>query len=83
MKRKQLHQRIRGRGRDAPQRRSERYLKHFDEIWRLQSYLLSGANKSGIPIVVNGDKEAVFSEIMRHVIEVLEKDFDRVAKDVF
>jgi len=83
MKRKQLHQRIRGRGRDAPQRRSERYLKHFDEIWRLQSYLLSGANKSGIPIVVNGDKEAVFSEIMRHVIEVLEKGFDRVAKDVF
>ena len=83
MKRKQLHQRIRGRGREAPQRRSERYLKHFDEIWRLQSYLLSGANKSGIPIVVNGDKEAVFSEIMRHVIEVLEKDFDRVAKDVF
>ncbi len=83
LKRKQLHQRIRGRGVDAPQRRSERYLRHFDEIWRLQSYLLSGAEKSNIPVVVNSDKNTVFNDIMSIVIETLEKDFDRAAKDVF
>jgi 2-phosphoglycerate kinase len=83
LKRKQLQRRIHGRGTSAPQRRGDRYLKHFDEIWRLQSYLLSEADRANIPIVVNGSREKVFREIMRHTIETLAVDFDSTAKEVF
>ena len=83
LKRKQLQQRIRGRGSDAPQRRSDRYLKHFDEIWRLQSYLLSEADRANIPIVVNSDRDKVFREIMRITIETLARNFDNTPQAVF
>ncbi len=83
LKRKWLHGRIRGRGTHVPQRRAERYLEHFDEIWRLQSHLLSEADRANIPIVVNSNKDKVFSEIMRITIEKLQKDFTGSAKEVF
>ena len=83
LKRKQLQRRIRGRGTDAPQRRANRYLKHFDEIWRLQSYLLSEADRADIPIVVNSDRDKVFREIMRTTIETLAEDFNNTPQAVF
>jgi len=83
LKRKQLQRRIRGRGSDAPQRRANRYLKHFDEIWRLQSYLLSEADRTNIPIIVNSHRDKVFSEIMRMTIETLAKDFKNTPQAVF
>ena len=83
LKRKQLQQRIRGRGTDVPQRRANRYLKHFDEIWRLQSYLLSEADHANIPIIVNRDRNKVFREIMRITIETLAKDFNNTPQAVF
>ena len=83
LKRKQLQRRIRGRGTDVPQRRADRYLKHFDEIWRLQSYLLSEADRADIPIVVNSDRDKVFREIMRITIETLATDFNTTPQAVF
>ena len=83
LKRKQLQRRIRGRGTDVPQRRANRYLKHFDEIWRLQSYLLSEADRADIPIVVNSDRDKVFREIMRITIETLAADFKNTPQSVF
>ena len=83
LKRKQLQRRIRGRGTDVPQRRADRYLKHFDEIWRLQSYLLSEADRADIPIVVNSDRDKVFREIMRITIETLATDFNNTPQAVF
>ena len=85
LKRKQLQRRIHGRGTDVPQRRGDRYLKYFDEIWRLQSYLLSEADHANIPIVANSnrDRDKVFREIMRITIETLAEDFDNTAKAVF
>ena len=83
LKRKQLQRRIRGRGTDVPQRRADRYLKHFDEIWRLQSYLLSEADRADIPIVVNSDRDKVFREIMRITIETLSEDFNNTPQTVF
>jgi len=83
LKRKQLQRRIHGRGTDAPQRRGDRYLKHFDEIWRLQSYLLSEADHANIPIVTNSHRDKVFREIMRITIETLAKDFNNTPQAVF
>jgi len=83
LKRKHLQQRILGRGADVPERRASRYLKHFDEIWRLQSYLLSEADRANKPIVINNDRDKVFREIMRITIETLAKDFNASPQDVF
>jgi len=83
LKRKWLQGRIRGRSTTVPQRRSERYLEHFDEIWRLQSHLLSEADRANIPIVVNSDRNKVFSEIMRITIEKLQKNFTGSPQEVF
>jgi 2-phosphoglycerate kinase len=83
LKRKRLQRRIRGRGTDVPQRRAERYLEHFDDIWHLQSYLLSEADRTNIPIVFNNDRDRVFREIMRITIEIMAKDFNRTPQAVF
>ena len=83
LKRKWLQGRIRGRSTNVPQRRAERYLEHFDEIWRLQSHLLSEADRANIPIVVNSDRNKVFSEIMRITIAKLQKDFTASPQEVF
>ena len=83
LKRKQLQRRIHGRGTDVPQRRGDRYLKHFDEIWRLQSHLLSEADHANIPIVANSDRDKVFREIMRITIATLAKEFNNTPQAVF
>ena len=83
LKRKDLKERIKGRGTRAPERRSERYLQHFDEIWRLQSFLLSEADRTKTPIIVNADRDKVVREIMRTVIDMLSKDFSLTAEQVF
>jgi 2-phosphoglycerate kinase len=64
-----LRKRIQGRGGTIPHRRAERYLKNFDSIWHLQSYLLDEADKAKIPIVVNQDREETLSEILRLVVD--------------
>jgi 2-phosphoglycerate kinase len=70
----ELRNRLKGRGRQVPDRRSKRYLKHFDSIWRLQSFLLSEADKAGVPIIINDDKEAAMREAMRTIIDRLEDE---------
>ena len=83
LKPKHLRQRIEMRSNNAPDRGSEHYLQNFDEIWRLQSYLLSEADRANIPIVVNENRDKVFSEIMRFTIATLARTFDNSAEEVF
>ncbi len=83
LKRKVLQQRLQGRGSRVRQRRADRYLESFDEIWDLQSYLLAEADRASIPIVANEDRDKVFREIMRITINTLEKDFDSTPEAVF
>jgi 2-phosphoglycerate kinase len=83
LKPKHLRQRIKMRSNNAPDRGSEHYLQYFDEIWRLQSYLLSEADRAHIPIVVNENRDKAFSEIMRFTISRLAETFDNSPEEVF
>ncbi len=64
-------------------RRAERYLENFDTIWRLQSYLLSEADRWHVPIIVNNDKEQVIADVMRTVVDKLLVDSDSTPSEVF
>ena len=71
LKRGALKQRISGRATKAVKRRAERYLAHFEEIWQLQSYLLSEADRTNTPIIVNDDRDATVKEVMRTILDSL------------
>ena len=83
LNRNRLKERIRGRGKQADQRRAERYLGHFDAIWRLQSFLLDEADRSGIPIIENNHRDQVVQDAMRVVVDALSTDFTLGPADVF
>lgn len=79
LKKKRLKERIRGRSRQAPDRRAERYLKNFDAIWEIQSYLLDQADRLGVPIVDNRDRESTVHEIVAVILDTLSTHFEGVA----
>lgn len=83
LKRKRLQSRIKGRSTNVPQRRAKRYLEHFESIWKLQTYLLSEADQTGVPIISNTDRDDVFREIMLYTIDKLAADFNKTADQVF
>jgi len=83
LQRKHLAQRIKARSTNVPDRGRAHYLQYFDEIWRLQTYLLSEADRANIHIAVNEDRDKVFSEIMRFTIATLAEDFDSTPERVF
>ena len=83
LKQKELKKRIKGRSLRAPQRRSQRYPASFEDIWRLQTFLLNEADQAETPIVVNTDKEEAMQEIMKIVINRLTKSHSARPADVF
>jgi 2-phosphoglycerate kinase len=83
LKRRKLKQRISGRATKAVKRRAERYLAHFDEIWQLQSYLLSEADRTNTPIIINDDRDATVREIMRTLLDILSARIQPDPQSVF
>ena len=83
LKRKHLQHRIKDRSTNVPDRGAEHYLQYFDEIWRLQTYLLSEADRANIHIAVNENRDKIFSEIMRFTIATLAEKFDNTPEKVF
>ncbi len=79
----QLRMRFRGRGKLVPDRRAERYLEHFDAIWRLQTYLLSEADRWEVPIIPNDDREKAIRQIMATAMDALSQDFSHTPEEVF
>ena len=84
LKQDRLKRQLKGRGVTAPERNAQsKYLSNFDCIWALQSYLLSEADNSAIPILENDDKETTTDHVMHAIIEVLQKHFNTKADDIF
>ena len=72
LKRRDLQRRIRS----LPGGRSSRYLEHFDEIWWTQSFLLSEADRAGIAIVPNVDRESTVQQVMLTILATLWEHFE-------
>lgn len=83
LKRRKLKQRLTGRAAAAVKRRADRYLQHFDEIWQLQAYLLSEADRTNTPIVENNDRQETVDEIMRVVVDTLSAQLNPIPEEVF
>ena len=83
LKQETLEKRLRGRGRRAPKRGSEHYLSNFDQIWSLQSYLLSEADRAGVPIIAENDKEKATIQIMRTIIDGMTSQCTATPDEVF
>ncbi|HIP53433.1 MAG TPA: hypothetical protein EYH03_05425 [Chromatiales bacterium] len=83
LKRKALQERIAGRHSHAPQRGAERHISSFDAIWKLQSFLLSEADRTQVPIVANDDKEKAANLVLGTIIDALSEGFDSTPEEVF
>ncbi len=81
LSKKQLRKRIRGRGRQAPGRRAERYLENFDSIWQLQSFLLAEADHAGVPIIFNEEKESTVHQAMGSILKVISDRYQGEEED--
>jgi 2-phosphoglycerate kinase len=83
LKPEQLRAQLSGRAIDAPSRRGQRYLKHFDAIWQLQEYLLSEADRYGMPIIPNNEKEQTSDRVMRSIIDIIAQAISAEPKELF
>lgn len=83
LNRERLRDRFRGRGEQIDARRADRYLEHFNSIWRLQSYLLSEADASDTSIVINDSKEQVIHDVMVTVVDRISSRFSVPPNEVF
>lgn len=83
LKSKTLKSRLRGRGLEVPQRRARRYLDKFGAVWRLQSFLLSEADRHDVPIITNNDIEKAALQVILHVNQELARHFTGSPEQVF
>lgn len=75
-KRKALRKQLTGRGDAVKTRRAERYLEHLDDIWRLQTFLLSEADIHDVPIITDQDPDEMVRRMMRAIADRLEVDYE-------
>ena len=50
----------------------EKYLDCFDDIRRIQTYILGRARKHGVPVIENGNIEQAIGEVMELVLTAAE-----------
>lgn len=83
LKPNQLRKRLTGRGTHAPKRDAEQQVSQFDSIWKLQSFLLSEADRNQVPIIANDNKEKSTSMVMGTIIDALAEGFSSSPEVVF
>ena len=75
MKKSLLRKQLQRRDRESSSQPKSRYLEKLDDIWELQSWLLSEADKAGIPIIQNWFIEDTVNEALGHVTKVIMKHY--------
>jgi 2-phosphoglycerate kinase len=75
MKKSLLRKQLKRRDRESGNVSKSRYLEKLDDIWELQSWLLSEADKAGIPIIQNWYIEDTVREALEHVTKVIMKHY--------
>ncbi|MFT5143168.1 MAG: 2-phosphoglycerate kinase [Rhodothermales bacterium] len=75
IKKKGLQRQLVGRGLAVKSRRAERYLENFEDIWQLQTFLLSEADQHDVPIVTEREPDEMVRRIMRVIADHLELEF--------
>ncbi len=75
MEKEALSKQLQRRGREKSGRKASRYLERLDDIWALQSYLLSEADNAGIPIITNWRVESTVREILNLVMGKIAKRY--------
>ena len=75
LKKKELKARLKGRSVAAPSRRAERYLEHLEEIWQIQDFFLSEADRHRIPILENDDRDSAIRQVLELVSAALSEEF--------
>jgi len=83
LKKKRLRKQLVGRGNQVSSRRSERYLSYFDEIWRLQEFMMAEAERYDIPVVPNDDKEETIKLVMDEIADAVSAEFPGDEKKAF
>lgn len=83
LKKKRLKKQLTGRGQLIKARRAEPYLDFLDEIWQLQTFLLSEADRHGVPIVLNSSPEESVRQVIQHVADALVGRFSDDENAVF
>ena len=69
--RQRLQRNFKGRSNQVEQRTAKRYLNHFEQIWQLQSLILSDADAADIEIVDNVGRDETITEICKIVTETI------------
>jgi 2-phosphoglycerate kinase len=75
MKKSLLRKQLKRRDPEGSSQPTSRYLDKLDDIWELQSWLLSEADKAGIPIIQNWLIEDTVNEALEHVTKVIMKRY--------
>ena len=83
LKKDKLRGRLVGRGRSVPERSAKHYLRNFERIWSLQSFLLSEADRAGVSIIPNDDVDNATLQVMASIIDKLSERFDSTPQEVF
>lgn len=83
LKSSELKSRLRGRSTEEPQRKAKRYLKGFESIWSLQSFLLSEADLHDAPIITNDDRSKAIHQIIVVINDELSRHFSGTPEMVF
>ncbi|MEA3410111.1 MAG: zeta toxin family protein [Pseudomonadota bacterium] len=82
LKKKLLGEQLKRRCKENTERKSSRYSERLDDIWELQSYLLSEADRYGVPIIANRNVYATVFEVLDLVGNEIEQAFPARKLDV-
>ena len=79
----ELKTRFKNRAEQAPSRRSDDYLKHFESIWKLQSHFISEAKRHDIPVIPNIKSGHTVRQLLEIVTDTLVTRYPTCSQDLF